>query len=186
MVSVVKSATGLTGRYANALFELAKEQDVLDIVAKDLKSLSELISMHDELKRLVLSPILSRSEQGSAIAVILSRIGASDLTVRFIGVTSANRRLFALGKIIDDYLSILAQHRGEVAAEVLSATPLTKKQLSQLSDVLRRSVGGAVALKSNVDPQLLGGLVIRVGSIMIDSSLNNKLQRLRLAMIGVG
>ena len=116
---------------------------------------------------------------------ILETTGASDLTRKFVGLTSSNRRLFVLKDIIVDYLRIVASHRGEVTAEVTSAAPLNNQQTAKLLKVLSDSVGGKVNLISKLDPGLLGGLVVKIGSRMVNSSLSNKLQQLRLAMRGV-
>ena len=186
MASDTTGVTGLAGRYASALFELAEEQNALDQVANDVRALSALIDGNDELPRLVRSPVISRSAQGAALDTILTRAGANELTRKFVGLTSANRRLFALMDIINGYLMILAERRGELTADVTSAQPLNDKQTQDLLDVLKRTVGGNVRLNTKVDPNLLGGLIIKVGSRMVDSSLNTKLQQLRLAMRGVG
>lgn len=179
-------ATGLAGRYATALFDLADENGALDPVADDLRTLATMIGESADLQRMIRSPVISRAEQGAAISALLEKAGASEMTRKFTGVLAANRRLFALPDIIDQYLAILAGRRGEMTAEVTSAHPLSDKQLATLQDTLRRTVGGAVNVTAKVDPALLGGLVVRLGSRMIDSSLNTKLQHLRLAMRGVG
>ena len=186
MASDTTGVTGLAGRYATALFELADEQNALAQVANDLRALSELIDENDDLNRMVRSPVITRSEQGAAMDAILAQAGASDLTRKFVGLTSANRRLFALMDIIKGYLLILAGRRGELTADVTSAQPLNDKQTQDLLDVLKRAVGGNVSLNTTVDPDLLGGLVVKIGSRMVDSSLSTKLQQLRLAMRGVG
>jgi len=179
-------ATGLAGRYATALFDLAESENALDQVADDLRELARMIADSADLTRMVRSPVLSRSEQGVAIAAILEAAGSSEITKKFAGVVAANRRLFALTDIIESYLAILAGRRGEVTAEVTSASPLTERQQADLEATLQSSVGGSVSIKSTVDPGLLGGLVVKLGSRMVDSSLRTKLQQLRLAMRGVG
>ena len=186
LASVTTGVTGLAGRYATALFELAEEQNAMDQVADDVRTLAALIDGNAELTRMVRSPVISRSAQGAAMDAILSRAGASDLTRKFVGLASANRRLFALMDIINGYLMILAGRRGELTADITSAQPLNDKQTQDLLDVLKRSVGGNVSLNTKVDPNLLGGLIVKIGSRMVDSSLNTKLQQLRLAMRGVG
>ena len=186
MASDTKGVTGLTGRYANALFGLAEEQGVLDLVAEDLRVLAELIQDSDDLKRMLRSPIISRAEQRAAMEAVLETTGASDLTKKFVGLTSSNRRLFVLKDIIVDYLTIVASHRGEATVEVISAAPLNNQQTDRLLKILSDSVGGKVNLISKLDPGLLGGLVVKIGSRMVNSSLSNKLQQLRLAMRGVG
>ncbi len=186
MASDTTGVTGLAGRYATALFELAEEQNALDLVAEDVRTLAALIDGNDELSRMVRSPVISRSAQGAAMDAILASAGASNLTRKFVGLTSANRHLFVLMDIINGYLMILAGRRGELTADVTSAQQLNDKQAQDLLDVLKRSVGGNVSLNTKVDPNLLGGLIVKVGSRMVDSSLNTKLQQLRLAMRGVG
>lgn len=177
---------GLASRYAAALFELADEKKQLDQVAADLRSLKQAIRESDDLRRLVRNPIFSRAEQGRAMAAILERAGATDLVRRFVGLVAQNRRLFVLPDMIDAFLSQLAQRRGEVTAEVVSARPLSEAQRQAIADALHKSVGGNVAIDARVDPALIGGLVVKVGSKLIDSSLRTKLNRLQLAMKGVG
>jgi len=186
LASDTTGVTGIAGRYATALFELAEEQNALDQVAEDVRTLAALIAGNGDLTRMVRSPVISRASQGAAMDAILTRAGASDLTRKFVGLTSANRRLFALMDIIKGYLIILAGRRGELTADITSAQPLNAKQTQDLLDVLKRSVGGNVSLNTKVDPNLLGGLIVKIGSRMVDSSLNTKLQQLRLAMRGVG
>ena len=186
MPTETTGATGLAGRYAMALYELAEDEGALDAVADDLRALSSMIEESDDLTRMIRSPVISRAEQGKAMTAILEQAGSGDLTRKFAGVLAANRRLFVLPDIIDQYLAVLAGRRGEMTAEVTSAQPLTEKQLATLEATLKRTVGGAVSIIQKVDPEILGGMVVRLGSRMVDSSLNTKLQQLRLAMRGVG
>ena len=180
------SPGGLAARYAAALFELADEKKQLDDVAADLASLKQAIGESADLRRLLRSPVLSRAEQSRAMAATLEAAGASDLVRRFVGLAARNRRLFVLPDMIDAYLSQLAQRRGEVTAEVVSARPLTDAQRDAVAAALRKAIGGQVAVAARVDPGLIGGLVVKVGSRLIDSSLRSKLQRLQHAMKGVG
>jgi F-type H+-transporting ATPase subunit delta len=177
---------GLAARYAAALFELADEAKQLDAVAADLRAIRALIAESADLRRLVRSPVLTRAEQGKAIAAVLERAGSSDLVRRFVGLVAENRRLFALGDMIEAYLSELARRRGEVTASVTSAAPLSDGQSAALTDALRRAVGGKVSIETHTDASLIGGLIVKVGSRMVDSSLKSKLQRLKLVMKGVG
>ena len=183
MSSKTIGATGLAGRYAKALFELAEAGDQLDRVAGDLKSLNAMIGESDDLYRLIRSPVLSRKEQGRAMARLAEKAEMCDLTRRFVGVAAENRRLLALPGIIFAYLHLLAAHRGEATAEVVSAKELTDKQMDAVGVSLKKAVGSEVAIDARVDPGLLGGLIVKVGSRMVDSSLRTKLQQLRLAMI---
>ncbi len=186
MASTETGSSGLASRYATALFELADEAKALDAVADDLRALKALLADSPALTRLVRSPVLSRDEQGRAIEAVLEKAGAAPLTRQFVGVAAANRRLFALPGMIDAYLAELARRRGEMTAEVTSAHALTDGQTKALTDQLKKAVGAKVSVNVSVDPSLLGGLVVKVGSRMIDSSLRTKLSKLQLAMKGVG
>lgn len=177
-------ASGLAGRYASALFSLAREQDALDAVAGDLSSFKQLIGESGDLRRLIKSPVLSRAEQRAAITAVAERGGAHDLTRKFVGLLAEKRRLFALPDVIEAYAQMLAAHRGEIQAEVLSAVPLTDEQRATVARQLTEAAGQKVQIRTEVDPSLLGGLIVRVGSKMIDASLRTKLHQLELAMKG--
>lgn len=176
----------LPGRYASALLDLADERKALDEVADDLKNLRALISESEDLRRLLGSPIFSREDQRKAMAALMERLGTGDLTRRFVLVVADNHRLFALPAMIEAYITELAQRRGEITAEVTAARSLSDTQQTALLEALRSAVGSKVQLDLKVDPALIGGLIVKVGSRMIDSSLRSKLQRLQLAMKGVG
>jgi F-type H+-transporting ATPase subunit delta len=179
-------AGGLAARYAAALFELADTHKAIDRVAGDLADLKAMIGGSEPLRSLIRSPILSRDEQGRAMGALLQQAGTSDLVRKFVGLVARNRRLFALPRMIEEFLAELARRRGEMRAEVTAAKPLSEQQQAALAEAIRRSVGGKVAVDVKVDPALIGGLVVKVGSRMVDSSLRTKLQRLQLAMKGVG
>jgi F-type H+-transporting ATPase subunit delta len=176
--------SGLAGRYAVALFELAQEQDALDAVAGDLHTLRDLLAGSADLERLIRSPVLSREEQARAITAVGERAGFAPLTLKFLGLLAHKRRLFALPDVIAAYDAMLAEHRGEVGAEVVSAVPLSPEQLESVERQLTAAVGQTVKLSTAVDPNLLGGLVVRVGSRMIDASIRTKLHQLELALKG--
>jgi F-type H+-transporting ATPase subunit delta len=176
----------LAGRYASALYELADGEKALDAVADDLRSLRQALIESPELLRLVRSPVLSRDEQTRGITAVLEKMGAQALTRKFIGTVAGNRRLFALDAMITAFLAELAARRGEVTADVTSAVELSKEQLADVTDAIKKAVGQKVAVNLSVDPALIGGLIVRVGSRMIDNSIRSKLQRLQLAMKGVG
>jgi F-type H+-transporting ATPase subunit delta len=178
--------SGLAGRYALALLELADDQKALDQVAEDLRGLRGFITESEELRRLIRSPLFTREQQGQAMAAVLDKAGVDGLTRRFVLLVAQNRRLFALGGMIEAYLAELARRRGEVTANVTSAAELTDEQHDALVESLRAEVGAKVKVEVKVDPRLIGGLIIRVGSRMIDHSLRSKLQRLQLAMKGAG
>ena len=177
---------GLAARYAAALFELADEAKQLDSVAADLRTVKAMIEQSGDLRRLVRSPALSRAEQGRALGAVLQQAGSGDIVRRFVGLVAENRRLFALVDMIDAFLAELARRRGEVTAMVTSAVALSEAQTAAVTEALKRAVGGKVAVHLATDSSLIGGLVVKVGSRMIDSSLKSKLQRLQLAMKGVG
>lgn len=176
--------SGLAGRYAVALFELAQEQNCLDAVERDLHALRDLLAESADLERLIRSPALSRDEQARALAAVGKRAGFAPLTLQFLGLLAHKRRLFALPDVIEAYDAMLAEHRGEVGAEVVSAVPLTEEQLESVRKQLAAAVGQTVKLSTTVDPSLLGGLVVRVGSRMIDASIRTKLHQLELALKG--
>ena len=184
--SNVIGATGLSGRYATALFELADEEKALDDVANDLASVGVMIEESDDLQRLIRSPIISRDDQLGAMDAVLEAAGVGQLTRNFIAVVTRNRRLFALPGMIKDYQALLAAARGEATAEVTSAQQLSDAQISAVEDSIKQAMGTKVAIDAKVDESLLGGLVVKVGSRMVDTSLKTKLSQLRLAMKGVG
>ena len=186
MATETTGATGLAGRYAIALFDLASSENALDQVAADLRALAAMIDGSTDLSRMVRSPVISRAEQGAAIDAILEAAGAAPLTRKFAGVAAANRRLFTLNDIIYSYLAILAGRRGEVTAEVASATPLSDRQQADILEALTNTLGGIVSIKASVDLDMLGGLVVRVGSRLVDSSLRTKLNQMGIAMRGSG
>ncbi len=178
--------SGIAGRYATALFELADERHTLDETAEDLRSLADLIDDSADLRRLVRSPMIKSDDQARAMAAVLQQAGAGDLIQRFVGVVAQNRRLFALPDVITAFFKLLARHRGEVAADVTSATELTDAQMIGIREALSQAVGTDVILTAKVDAGLIGGLVVRLGSRMVDSSIRTKLENLRFAMKGIG
>lgn len=175
---------GLAGRYAAALFDLADTGKELDSVADDLSRFNNMIDESEDLRRLLQSPVISRGDQAKAISAIGEKAELGSLTRNFLGLVAQNRRLFALKAMIAAYHAILSNRRGEVTAEVTSAAPLSERHLAELNEVLRQSVGAKVAIQSRVDPDLLGGLIVKIGSRMIDSSLKTKLQKLQFALKG--
>ena len=185
MASETTGVSALAERYAAALFDLADEERALDAVAGDLRQLRAMLSASPDLSRLVRSPVLSREMQGKAIAALAAEAGLSPLVRRFLAVAARNRRLFAVPAMIGAFLAKLAERRGEVTAEVTAAQALSEPQLGALSEQLRRSVGRRVAVDVRVDPALLGGMIVKVGSRMVDGSLRSRLHRLQLAMKGL-
>lgn len=179
------TASGLANRYATALFELAAERNALEQVGNDLGLLGRTVEENMELRRLLSSPVVSREEHGRATAALAERLGLSEVVASFLGVLARQRRLFALPQMIGEFQRMLAAHRGEETAEVVSAVPLSDEQLASVKESVATYVGKPVSLEASVDPALLGGLVVRVGSRMIDASLKTKLQHLELSMRGV-
>jgi F-type H+-transporting ATPase subunit delta len=182
----VARASGVSGRYAAALYDLANEKGALDAVADDLASLQKMIDESDDFRRFIKSPVISRADQSKSIAAIADKAQLGPITRNFLGLVAQNRRLFALPGMIAGYRAILADRRGHTPAHVTSAAPLSDSQHMSLADALKKSVGRTVDITAKVDPAILGGLIVRVGSRMVDSSLRSKLQRLKLAMKGVG
>jgi F-type H+-transporting ATPase subunit delta len=178
------NASGLAGRYALALFELAQEQDALDAIAGDLRALKALYDESADLRRLVRSPALTREEQGRGIDAIAEKAGFSKLARQFLGLLAHKRRLFTLPEVIEAFEGMLSRHRGEVSAELISAVPLSDEQIGKFEEQLSETVGKSVSLATSVDAALLGGIVVRVGSRMIDASLKTRLHRLEQAMKG--
>ena len=178
--------SGLAERYATALFELADERRVLDGVAGDLRELRTMLHESGDLVRLLRSPVVSRDAQAKAVAALAERAGLAGLTRDFLGLVAQNRRLFAVPAMIEAYLKKLAERRGEITAEVTVAQTLSEARQAALLEQLRRTVGARVVVDIRVDPQLLGGMIVKIGSRMVDASLNSRLQRLRLAMKATG
>ena len=166
------------------MFDLASEQGVVTAVEGDLDRLGEALGITPELAALIRNPKVTRDDTARAMEAVAGVLGLSALTRNFIGVLAANRRLSALPEIVRAFAAIAASFRGEVAAEVTSAHPLTDAQLSALAAKLQEREGRTIKLKASVDPDLLGGLVVRIGSRQIDSSIRTRLNSLAHAMKG--
>ena len=181
------TATGaIAERYSAALFDLADQASQLDAVAGDLQNLKAMIADSADLRRLLRSPVIGRGDQLKAVLALAKAAGFTQLVGNFLGLSAKNRRLFAIEAVTEAFLARLAAKRGEVAAHLSSAIPLSQAQIDAVTAALKTSVGGTVVVHSTVDPGLLGGLVVKVGSRMVDNSLKTKLQHLKLAMKGVG
>lgn len=186
MTSATQGSTGLAESYAAALFELAETDRALDGTAAQLQQIQQLIQSSSDLERMIRSPVISREGQRRAIDAVLARVGSGDLVRRFVGLVAHNRRLYELPRIIAAFAKRLAATRGETTAEVTSATPLSNEQRGAIADALRTAIGTNVLLLTRTDQSLLGGLIVKVGSRMVDSSLRTKLLRLSLAIKGIG
>ncbi len=177
---------GVAERYASALFDLAMEDDAVDAVAADMETVGVLLSESEDFVRLVRSPVFGAEEQVRAIDAVFGAAGIGVLVNKFVKVVARNRRLFALPDIVGAFARLVAAHRGEVMAEVTSAEPPSETHAAALAAVLSEKSGKTVKLDTRVDPELIGGLVVRLGSRMIDTSLRTKLNGLRTAMKEAG
>lgn len=174
----------LGGRYASALFELARDGRTVEQVENSLGTLRTAVADVPELRRLIGSPLVSRAQAERAVAAVSGQLQLDPLTTRFLGVLAANRRLRELPAVIRAFRQLAARYRGETTAEVTSAHPLADDQVTELKHQLRQRLGREVQVQLGVDPDLLGGLVVRVGSQMIDSSIRTRLAGLANAMKG--
>jgi F-type H+-transporting ATPase subunit delta len=179
------AASGLAGRYATALFDLASEKGELEAVEADLGRLEGALHESPDLGRALRSPVVSREQHEQTLAALAQRIGFAEVTRHFLGLLAEKRRLTALASIAAQFRMLLAESRGEETAEVVSAVPLDEEDLGRLRESVGKYAGRAVSLTSRVDPGLLGGLVVRIGSRMIDASLKTKLHQLELSMRGI-
>lgn len=174
----------LSGRYATALFELAREKGAIGKVESSLAAVKQALADSPEFAALVRSPLIGRGDAARAVAAVAKVTKLDSLTADFLGVLAQNRRLAALANIVRDFRTLAARHRGETSAEVVSAHPLSPAQVTALKAQLRERVGRDVNVDLSVDPSLLGGLVVMIGSQMIDSSIKTRLNSLAHAMKG--
>ena len=180
-----RGSSGVSARYAQALFELAEEAGEIDKVGRDLASLAGLVENSDELADFIASPLYGASVQISALDGLMKKLKVSDLTARFVRLVAKNRRLGSLPPIIKAYQGLVAHMRGEVTAEVTSAVKLTQVQNKKIAATLKKSLGQAVQIKNTVDPEIMGGLIVRIGSRMIDTSLKSRLNTLETTLKGI-
>ena len=184
--SLSSSAKGLAGRYAGALYALAEESGKIDAVVKDMNGVAELVSANQDMRMLVESPAITWAEQTKAVTAVLEKGGADALTVKFVGTVASNGRLHALSRIISAFLAEHARRRGEVSAEVISAVEMDDARRARVEQAVSKLAGSdKLSLSMRVDPSLIGGLVVRIGSRMIDTSIRTKLNRLETAMKGM-
>ena len=180
------SVSGVSGRYATALFELARDEKSIDAVKADLEKFEAMLADSTDLKRLVRSPVFSAGEQSRALAAVLDKAGISGVAAKFLKVLTANRRLFAVTDVIRAFRALVAKFKGEATADVTVAEKLSDKNLDALKTALKSVTGKDVALNVNVDPSIIGGLVVKLGSRMVDSSLRTKLNSIKNAMKEAG
>ena len=175
--------SSMAGRYATALFELALDNKAVDAVKKDLDQFDALVASSADLNRLVRSPVFDADEQLKALSAILAKAGITGLAANFLRVITTNRRLFAVRDMIRGYRGLVARHRGEVTAQATVAEKLSDKNLDALKSALKSVTGGKdIDLDVKVEPAIIGGLIVKVGSRMVDSSLRTKLNSIKLAM----
>jgi F-type H+-transporting ATPase subunit delta len=177
---------GMAGRYATALFELTLETNTIDAVLADLQKFDALLTESPDLTRLVRSPVFTADAQSKALAAVLDKAGIGGLAAQLLKVVAANRRLFAVRDVIKAYAALVARHRGEVSAQVTVAEPLSDAHRDEIRNTLNAVTGKDVRVDVKVDPSIIGGLVVKLGSRMVDSSLRTKLNALKHAMKEVG
>jgi F-type H+-transporting ATPase subunit delta len=179
--------TGMAGRYASALFNLAEEQKVTDEVGADLTTFASMLEESADLRRLVRSPVFSADEQVKALGAVLDRAGVRGLAGNFLRLVTAKRRLFAISDMIVNYRKLVDASRGVTRAEVTAAEPLGEMQTAALKEALAQVSGGkSVDIAVKIDPSIIGGLVVKLGSRMVDASLKTKLNSIRTRMKEVG
>ena len=174
--------SGMAGRYATALFELALEGNALDAVAADLRQFDAMVAESADLRRLVRSPVFTADEQFKALAALLDKAGITGVAANFLKVVASNRRLFAAPDMIRGFRKLVARHKGEVAAEVTIAETPSAAHLAAIKAALKAVTRKDVQVEVKVDPTIIGGLIVKVGSRMVDSSLRTKLNSLKVAM----
>lgn len=179
-------SSGIAARYATAVYDLAKEAKKTADIETDLTALSGALADSDAFNDLINSPVYSRGEQGAAVAALAKKMGLSGVMTNTLGLMADKRRLFVLPQLIDALRARIAEDKGEVTAEVTSAKALTKAQADKLAKTLKATVGKTVTINATVDESLIGGLIVKVGSKMIDTSIRSKLGSLQNAMKEVG
>ena len=180
------SVSGVSGRYATALFELARDQKSVDSITADLDRFEAMLADSADLRRLVRSPVFSAGEQSKALGAVLDQAGISGISANFLKVLTANRRLFAVADVIRAFRALVAKFKGEATADVTVAEMLKDRNLDALKAALKTVTGKDVALNVKVDPSIIGGLVVKLGSRMVDSSLRTKLNSIKHAMKEAG
>ncbi len=180
------SVSGVSGRYATALFELARDEKSIDPVKADLDRFDALLGDSADLKRLVRSPVFSADTQLKALIAVLDRAGITGIAANFLKVLTRNRRLFAITDVIRAFRALVAKFKGEASADVTVAERLSDRNLDALKTALKSVTGKDVALNVKVDPSIIGGLVVKLGSRMVDSSLRTKLNSIKHAMKEAG
>ncbi len=179
-------STGIAARYASALFDLAREEGALKALEADAEALKAALAASPDLAAMIASPVISRGEQGAAMAAVAAKMGLGRLTASTLALMGEKRRLFVLPQFLNELAARIAEEKGEITAEVTSATALSAAQAKKLAETLKAKVGKTVKLNTTVDESLIGGLIVRLGSTMIDTSVKAKLAGLQNAMKEVG
>ena len=180
------SVSGVSGRYATALFELARDENSIDAVKADLDRFAAMLDESADLKRLVRSPVFAAEAQLKALSAVLEKAEITGVSANFLKVLAANRRLFAVSEVIRAFNALVAKFKGEATADVTVAETLSDKNLEALKAALKSVTGKDVTLDVKVDPSIIGGLVLKLGSRMVDSSLRTKLNSIKHAMKEAG
>lgn len=186
MSETASISTGIAARYASAVFDLSKEGKKLKALETDIVALEGAMADSDDFNTLLSSPLYSRDEQAGAVAAIAKKMKLSPTTTNVLGLLANKRRLFVLPQLVSTLRDMLAEERGEVTAEVTSAKALTKAQTDKLAKTLKAQIGKAVSIQETVDETIIGGLIVKVGSKMIDTSIKSKLNALQNTMKEVG
>lgn len=181
------TVSGMAGRYARALFELALDAKSVDAVKTDLDTFGALMTESSDLRRLVRSPVFGAEEQSKALGAVLAKAGIGGLAANFLMLVAKNRRLFSVGDMLRDFRKLVAKWKGEVTADVTVAEPLSDTRLEELKNTLKSITGEkSIDLNVKIDPAIIGGLTVKLGSRMVDSSLRTKLNAIKHAMKEAG
>ena len=186
MTDLSSSVSGVAERYASALFDLARDSSSIEKIEGELKTVAEMLDASPDFRRLVESPVFSAEDQEKAIGAVADNAEITGLTGNFLRLVARNRRLFAIPGIIRAFRDMAAKHRGEASAEVTSAHPLSEEQVASLRAALKAKLGKDVSLEARVNQALLGGLIVKVGSRMIDTSLRTRLMNVKTQLKEVG
>ena len=176
----------MAGRYATALFELAVADNAVEAVNADLDRFDALVAENTDLERLLRSPVFTADEQIRSLSAVLDRVGIGELAVKFLKVLASNRRLFAVREVIKAFRTLVARHKGEVTAQVTFAHAPTPEHIAALKETIEATTKKTVQMQISIDPSIIGGLVVKLGSRMVDTSLRTKLNAIKLAMKEAG
>lgn len=186
MADTTTLTSTVAGRYATALFDLAAEENALEAVEADLDKLKDALRSSEDLSRLVNSPIYTRDQQSLGLDAVAERLGLGQTVRNLLKLMASKRRIFVLRDLIETYGALMAEHRGEITAQVTAARQLSDMQVEKLRETLKSSLGRDVKMDIAIDPALIGGMIVRVGSRMIDTSIRSQLSALQTAMKEAG